>query len=171
MRKQNGLTLPELLISFTILSLVISMSAPPLGRFMDDQASVARANTVVGLLRQARASAAALGPVLVCAEGSDCQSFDGPARGLKLVHDSNNNRRHDDGDTVLDRIQLADNESVHWRSFRMKPWLRYGHRGVSWYQNGHFLLCHDKAARKVVVSTQGRGRVEPAGETTRRRCQ
>jgi Tfp pilus assembly protein FimT len=170
MQTHNGVTLPELLITTAILMILAGLTMPAMTRFLDEQASVARANTVVGLLREARASAAARGPVMVCAANSDCRHFDGPHKGLKLVHDRNNNRRHDSDESVLKRVQLAENESIQWRSFRMKPWLRFSHRGVAWYQNGHFLVCHAGAARKVIISTQGRARVAPAGKTARQRC-
>ena len=169
MKHANGVTLPELLLCCTLLGVMCGLALPALGQFVDRQAVVARANNVLGLVRLAKASAAARGPVLLCAQGTDCGTFPTHSGGLKLVLDSNDNRRHDKDEAVLYQLMLDKGETISWRSFRGRPWLRINSRGVAWYQNGHFLLCRQSVARKVILNRQGRGRVAPAGES-RRRC-
>ena len=63
---------------------------------------------------------------------------------------------------ALERKDLdASTTTLIWRRFRGKA-LRYGRRGNLYYQNGHFLICNQEHARKVIMNVIGTARIEAA---------
>lgn len=158
-RHKRGLTLVELLVVLAVVVILALATGPGLSDVLRKQALVSHANNIVGLIYRARAAAIGSDPVLVCVAPGDCSTHrSGTA--LQVVQDHNRNGRLDDPSELKDRLTLRKGMTVQWRSFRNKPWLRFNARGVSYYQNGHFLLCLDGTAIKVVVTRIGRPRVE-----------
>jgi len=120
---------------------------------------VAASNRVLGFIHQARAHALTHGSTYLCDGDSLCDRF-GPTRTLLIATDQ-------DGDgkiavtEIFERLQLPEGTTLVWRRFRGEA-LRYGPRGNLYYQNGHFLICNQGYARKVIMNVIGTARIEAA---------
>ena len=155
----TGVTLIELLVWMTVLTVVTSTSVPMMQRLLASERLTANANQVLAMIHMARAEGAYRSPMLICSGQGGCDSFRQPDDRLVLIADLNNNRALDSGDETLSELALPDGMTVQWRSFRNHPWLRINRFGVAYYQNGHFLLCYRGQARKVILNFQAKARV------------
>lgn len=152
------MTLSELLVSASLVGLIVGWSLPALSDFVIRQALTSQANTIIGLVHQARAEGAYFSDMLICSREQRCSAFNQPASGLILVADRSGNRQLDVGDTIVQELQLPEGMSVQWRSFRNRAWLHINRYGVAYYQNGHFLLCYRGLAHKVILNRQAKSR-------------
>lgn len=159
MNRQNGLTLTELLIALTLLSILISSVLPSWNGLIARSRLASGSNEIIGLIRYARAEGVGKAPVLICASDTDCGSF-GTAHGLVAILDRNDNRRLDPGDEEIGQVLFDDDIQLRWRSFRNQPHLRLDTRGTVYHQNGHFMLCRGNHGQKVIVSWIGKLRSE-----------
>jgi type IV fimbrial biogenesis protein FimT len=159
MNRQNGLTLIELLITLTLLSILIGSALPGWNGLIARSRLAAGSNEIIGLIMQARAEGVGKAPVLICASGTDCGEF-GTSSGLVAVLDLNDNRRFDYGDKEIGRVLFDPDTQLRWRSFRNQPHLRLDTRGTVYHQNGHFMLCRGMLGQKVFVSWIGKLRSE-----------
>lgn len=159
MNRQNGLTLTELLIALTLLSILIGSALPGWNGLITRSRLAGGSNEIIGLIMQARAEGVGKAPVLICASGSDCGQF-GTAHGLIAILDRNDNRRFDTGEEEIGSVLFDDDIQLRWRSFRNQPHLRLDTRGTVYHQNGHFMLCRGSHGQKVIVSWMGKLRSE-----------
>lgn len=161
-RLVRGLTLLELLVAIFVVAILVSSAAPSFSKAIARQSLVGRANNLIGFIYMAREKASEGHPVMLCDLDLDCTRFT-DTRHLALVEDRNNNERLDSADEVFAELVLPETMRVSWRSFRNKPWLRFTQQARSYYQNGHFLLCHKGMGIKVIITRVGRPRVEKGG--------
>lgn len=159
--RQQGFTLIELACALVIMLLLLKGSLTLFNDLLPHQRLVSDSNQLLGLLQEARQLALSGQQVLVCAEGTDCSHFP-VSQGAMLVIDSNHNFTRDSGESIARQLHLQDHERLTWHSFRNRPYLAYRSNGLSYFQNGHLLLCTPKEASKVVVNWIGRPRVEQA---------
>lgn len=161
-RLARGFTLVELLVAILVVGILVSAAAPSLTKAIARQSLVGRANNLIGFIYMAREKASEGNPVMLCDLELDCTGFT-DTRHLALVEDRNNNERFDGADAIFAELVLPEPMKVSWRSFRNKPWLRFTYQARSYYQNGHFLLCHNRMGIKVIITRVGRPRVEKGG--------
>lgn len=159
MRRENGLTVIELLITLTVSAILLVSVIPAWNRIVTYNSLVADTNRTIGLIRLARSQAVGQGAVLICASHSDCSRFT-ESTGLMAVLDRNDNGKRDADEPILAEIQLHPGTRLYWRSFRNRPHLRLDPRGTVYYQNGHFMLCLREQGHKVIVSWLGSLRAE-----------
>ena len=159
MSRQNGLTLIELLITLTLLSILIGSALPGWNGLIARSRLAAGSNEIIGLIMRARAEGVGKAPVLICASDSDCGHF-GTTNGLIAILDRNDNRRFDPEYEEIGRVMLDEDVRLRWRSFRNQPHLRLDTRGTVYHQNGHFMLCRGSHGQKVIVSWMGKLRSE-----------
>lgn len=165
MKRETGVTLIETMIAALIAAIISMMSMPLMRDFIPRQALVGRANNIVGMIHRGRDHAIGKKAVLLCAHPGDCSSFR-QSNALALIEDNNDNRILDQGDRIIDTLQLPENMTVEWRSFRNKPWLKFSPTAISYYQNGSLRLCSGHLGLRVIVTRIGRPRVDQQGIST-----
>jgi|AutmiccommunBRH5_1029478.scaffolds.fasta_scaffold00112_22 type IV fimbrial biogenesis protein FimT len=159
MNRQNGLTLTELLITLTLMSILIGIALPGWNGLIARSRLAAGGNEIIGLIMHARSEGIGKAPVLICASGTDCSQF-GTAHGVIAILDHNDNRRFDAGDEEIGKVLFDQDVQLRWRSFRNQPHLRLDTRGTVYHQNGHIMLCRGEEGLKVIISWLGRFRSE-----------
>lgn len=158
----RGFTLIELIVSLVIFSILLSGGLYVSNTLLPNTRLITDTNQIIGIIGQARNTAISRKPTLLCAVDTQCKTFGKQTGNLILVIDQNNNRQQDANEPVLYQTQLHKNTRVSWRSFQNKPYLAYQPSGLAYFQNGHFLICGQKTANKVILNWVGRPYVEKA---------
>lgn len=154
----RGFTLLECITALTIAGTLVTVGMPAMQHFLVEQRLTAAANDTLGVLLQARAGGQMAGTILVCVKGSNCQN-PGSGQGLFAFQDQNHNYQHDAGEPIIAQTHDAGAVSWQWKSFQNKTWLRYQPGGLSYYQNGSFVLCLEGSSRRVIVNWAGKPRI------------
>ncbi len=155
----RGFTLMELIITLTVLAVLLSAGHSLHNDWLPKQRVVAASNRVLGFIHQARAHALTHGTTYLCDGDSLCDRFK-PTRTLLLAGDADNDGKVAASD-IIEHLDLPEGTTLIWRRFRGNA-LRYGRRGNLHYQNGHFLICNQDHARKVIMNVIGTARIETA---------
>lgn len=155
----RGFTLVELLTAMAIMVSLAVASVPMMRDLVTSHRLAANANQVLVMIFAARAKGAYRSNMLICSALGNCSAFDEPDNHLILVADHNSNDVLDSGDEIISHLNLPQEMTIQWRSFRGLPSLRINRYGVAYYQNGHFLLCYRGEARKVILNFQAKARV------------
>lgn len=154
----KGFTLVECLTALLVAAILVGAGHYMSAELIPAQRVIAASNGVLGLMHRARAEAFTRGPLLLCDGHTHCERFDATDR-LLLATDRDEDGRATDGE-VLERLSLPPGTTLEWRRFRGEA-LRYGRRGNLYYQNGHFLICNRRQARRIVMTVMGTARIEP----------
>ncbi len=129
----TGYTLVELGVVLLILSLLLTLALPPLGRMLATQRVRAASDTLQASLQRARFEALR-GNVRVAmctsASGTACQAQGGWHQGWLIFHDSNNNGQRDGTELVLHR------EAGMAAQVRIRANVRILERYVSFVRHG-----------------------------------
>ncbi|MCP4996559.1 MAG: prepilin-type N-terminal cleavage/methylation domain-containing protein [Gammaproteobacteria bacterium] len=158
--EKTGFTVLECLAALSILT-ILAMIAHNIGAPMiREHRVIAATNSVAGLIREARANAITDGNRLICDGERGCSSFK-RTRLLIEGRDKNQNSALEDHE-IQHYLQLPNNTWLEWKRFRGKH-LVYSNRGVTRFQNGHFLICNGSSGRKIIMNWIGRTRIEKAG--------
>jgi len=157
--RHRGFTLMELIVTLTVLAVLLSAAHNLHNDWLPKQRVVAASNRVLGFIHQARAHALTHGTTYLCDGDSLCDQFK-PTRSLLLAGDANHDGKVAASD-IIEYLELPEGTTLTWRRFRGKA-LRYGRRGHLHYQNGHFLICNQNHARKIIMNVIGSARIEPA---------
>ena len=157
--RHRGFTLMELIITLMVLAVLVSAGHSLHNDWLPKQRVVAASNRVLGFIHQARAHAFSHGTTYLCDGDSLCDRFK-PTRSLLLAGDTNNNGKIAAAE-IIERLELPEGTTLVWRRFRGDA-LRYGRRGNLYYQYGHFLICNQDHARKVVMNVIGTARIDTA---------
>lgn len=153
----KGVTLPELIISLAIISLLAVVGSPSIQRNLDRARVISATNNILGLIHLARSTSLSNRQVYLCDGHYHCDAFR-KTNTLQLLHP----RANKDGTSDLDVFQeltLPAKTHVQWKRFRGNA-LLFHTDGRTHFQNGHFLICGETAARKIVMNWAGRPRVE-----------
>jgi len=156
----RGFTLIELIVSVALLGILINGALYFSQTLLPKTRLVADTNQVIGLIAQARNTAISRQVTLLCATGTQCATFDKNTHNLMLIVDHNNNHRQDSNEPILAQTTLHRDTRVNWNSFQSKPYLAFRPSGLAHFQNGHFLICGQKLANKVVLNWVGRAYIE-----------
>lgn len=153
----RGFTLVECLTALLVAVILLTAGHYVSRDLLPQQRVVAASNQVLGLIQRARAHAFTRGPALLCDGLSQCDRF-GITDRLLLAGDPDDDGRIRPAD-VVERVHLPPGTTLEWRRFRGHA-LRYGRRGNLYYQNGHFLICNQGQARRIVMTVMGTARIE-----------
>ena len=157
--RRRGFTLMELMIALIVLAVLLSAGHGLHNDWLPKQRVVAASNRVLGFIHQARAHALTHGTTYLCDGNSLCDRFK-PTRSLLIASDADNDGKVTASE-IIEHLELPEGTTLIWRRFRGKA-LRYGRRGNLYYQNGHFLICNQNHARKVIMNVIGTARIETA---------
>jgi type IV fimbrial biogenesis protein FimT len=147
----------ELIITLMVLAVLVSAGHSLHNDWLPKQRVVAASNRVLGFIHQARAHALTHGTTYLCDGNSLCDRFR-PTNTLLLAQDKDNDGRIRSTE-IFERLELPEGTQLIWRRFRGHA-LRYRRRGNLYYQNGHFLICNQDYARKVIMNVIGTARIE-----------
>ncbi|MBL7252272.1 Tfp pilus assembly protein FimT/FimU [Alloalcanivorax sp. C16-2] len=154
----RGFTLVESLTALAVAVILLSAGHYVSRDLLPRQRVVAASNQVLGLIQRARARAFTHGPTLLCDGNSQCDRFDVTDH-LVVAGDADGDGRIRPAD-VVEQLKLPAGTTLEWRRFRGQA-LRYGRLGNLYYQNGHFLICNQGQARRIVMTVMGTARIEP----------
>ena len=164
--KAAGLTLIELLVTFAIAAVLISVALPAMRGLVAGNKSAAALNQLVGAVTLARSAAITHHATVTLCPGYErtCLGRDQWHKGALLFLDRNANGKLERADPVLSRLPSFSNGRVYWRSFGNRTYLQFIARGYTAWQNGNFLYCPanraDTEARLIILNAQGR--IRPA---------
>jgi len=154
---QQGLTLPELLITLSLISLLAAIATPDFRRLIESNRQQALQDRLLHSLQQARARAVIEGrSVEVCAseDGEQCGADWNKGWILKAVG----------REETLAAEQLSPaTHRLHWQGFTQR--IVFHANGQSPTGNGRFYLCQDgDLAWQLVLNRQGRVHISTKAE-------
>ena len=150
-----------LLISAILLGFAATRFAPLVSKYQNRS----EADQFITLLALARHTAILKGlHVTVCPAHASRRDRCGRRNqwhmGTLAFEDINANRRLDGRDVVLRTLPPLQHSKVTWRAFRNRSYLLFTPRGMTDWQNGHFLFCPNDDnpgnARQIVLNYAGR---------------
>ncbi|TDJ38625.1 MAG: prepilin-type N-terminal cleavage/methylation domain-containing protein [Gammaproteobacteria bacterium] len=164
-----GFSLTELLVSLAILAGLASLAGPGMVRLVQQERSTAALNQLLGAVHLARSSAITRGAIVTLCPSANGQTCAGRNRwheGAIVFSDEDRDGRRDPDDALLRALPgFPDSSRVYWRSFRNKSYLQINGRGMTNWQNGHFLYCpangDPRLARQLILNAQARVRKAP----------
>ena len=161
-RTVGGLTLVELLISLTLVSL-LCFALPSITNMLNKQHLFSGESDLHLLINRARQDAISLRVrITLCSLGSDehCQQQWGST--ISEFVDNNGNRALDSDESEIARIQLHPSIQVNWRGMKPTNSIHFSSLGGTFVSNGTFSLCHPHhhETLKLIINKQGRLRSE-----------
>lgn len=163
----RGMTLLELLVSLSILTILLSLALPALSHTLKRTHNYTLTKQMIQLIQYARSESIVKRRVITLCGSSNQQDCDGQwSKHILMFVDQNQNGKRDDGDRLLQVVStVKSGETLQWRSFGNKPYLQLHPNGRTWYQNGNFTYCPaDGDARYALhwfLNTSGRLRIAP----------
>ncbi len=159
--RKTGFTLPEMLVSLSIVAVLGAIAAPSLGDLLAAQQATTALKEVATSLRLARSLAIMNNElVTVCAVDTHASCSRNWEAGNIVFADHNENRAVDDSEPVFREFQhTALPGTIRWRAFRNRRYLQFTPQGYTRYQNGNFTFCHHSDAhlhQQLIVSRTGR---------------
>ncbi len=165
MKKVIGLTLFELLVALSLISVLVALAIPAFSHFVSRQRADADIRRVYQALHFSRVAAVDINAVVsLCPaneEGSSC-ARDWAAGMIAFVDANADGRRQPEERLLRYFAALADSSTLQWRAFGSRFFVRFRAEGAITSQNGSFTYCgarnDARYARQVVVARTGRPR-------------
>lgn len=159
-KKSYGLSLAELLIVLSVLSIAASLAGPALDRQVENQRRVQTLNQMLGILGYTRSSAVyERSATILCPGSSDCAGITHWSGDLLIFHDHNGNARRDADEPILRHERLPDGYSWRWSSFRGLDHIVFQPDGTARAANGTLTLCRNgQPQHQVILNVAGRVR-------------
>lgn len=160
--KRRGITLVELLVTLTVVSLLAGAGLPRLFEWLQKWRAEANVSEFLALIQTARTTAIVqnVNVTLCPGDQSGCRGRNTWHEGSTAFIDYNGNRRRDGRDTAIASLPAIRQMRIYWRAFRNRGYLRFTGTGLTDWQNGHFLFCpqpvDNRLARMVVLNYAGR---------------
>ncbi|MRI33719.1 hypothetical protein EOPP23_12050 [Endozoicomonas sp. OPT23] len=165
-RFQSGLTLPELMITLTVMAILVSLSAPSVRSLISDRqvASVARVlHTSLMMARSEAVKRSATVSLCKSDNGSSCDDdLADWSKGWLIFADENANGEFDSADDKMIRV-YAEQDELDQLDWNKGDNLSFDSRGRLNVINGTFSVCKNLATefeqRDVVLIGSGRARI------------
>ncbi len=165
-RSHTGFTLIELIVAMGILLVLVNAGLPEVRAWVERTRIEAEIDRFLSLIQIARTTAITHNTRVILCPG---QSASAPAvcarrntwhQGAVAFIDHDGNRELNDEDIVVAEQDATERLRIYWRAFRNRGYLRFTGRGVTDWQNGHFLFCPVPSrathARQIVLNYAGR---------------
>lgn len=160
-KKQQGITLIELILALAIVSILLGSGLPSLNSFIEKSRIVSQVNYLHSILQQGKSVAVTDRKFVTL-----CPSDDGKtcskdwSDGYILFLDKNRDRKLDLDETLLSQHSIEHEEiSLRWAAFGIKSSLQWHQTGITNHQNGYFEFCYKdrpKLSRALILSKSGR---------------
>ncbi len=154
-RGSPGFTLPELLVTLTLLAIAFAYAAPRLDSLLAEHRSQAIMSELAARIESARKHALARAQtVRLCPGTSACGEPGNWIEETALVTE--------EGDLLRRFPPLAASGEINWRSFGNRAWIQFAPNGLTPNQSGRLTYCPEngdaRRARQLIVNASGRVR-------------
>lgn len=176
---QRGVTLVELMITLAVLAIALSLAAPAMGRFLEQQATQGIIERFTSDLRFARSEALKRGQaVSLCvvgtpgANGPTCAANAGTrgfAAGWLVFADFNANGARDTGETVLREQEASSSQITSLLDSGNQRFVTFQSTGVVHGGQGRINLTPGSGSahqRILCMNLIGRVSIQPAGASS-----
>ncbi|MEE4246178.1 MAG: GspH/FimT family pseudopilin [Kangiellaceae bacterium] len=163
--KDQGFTLIELLVVSSIFITLVALAIPTFKESRERAILSAASSKLLSSIHLARSRSINLSKdVILCGsiKGTECdQQW---SKGIMVFIDNNHDGSYDDENDARESFRSVDFEklSISWKSFRGDKPIKFLPSGITWHQNGTFILCLDnnpKYAKAITLTKSGRARL------------
>ncbi len=154
-RGSPGFTLPELLVTLTLLAIAFAYAAPRLDSLLAEHRSQTIMTGLAARIESARKHALARAQtVRLCPGINACGELGNWIEQAALVTE--------DGEILRRFPPLAASGGVDWRSFGNRAWIQFAPNGLTPSQSGRLTYCpangDARLARQLILNASGRVR-------------
>ena len=153
------------MVTLAVAGVLMSIALPEFADLAANQRAAARINSVSAAIHTARELAISHNRAMTLCPGQGpvCGGADEWREGMLIFADDDGDRHLDDGEFAGARLPALDaGETIVWRSFGNRNFLRFRADGISDWQAGNFQYCpadgDARFARQLILNAQGRPR-------------
>jgi len=141
MSRVKGFTLLELLVTFTLLSVLLGLAVPAMSLWLQHQKSTALQYSLIHSINFSRTQSVTLQTnVTLCPGSENCVNEWGQE--ILIFADNNGNGFLENEEQLLKHLFLDNSaQDLSWSSFRRKPYLQFDATGLTTALNGTFHYC------------------------------
>lgn len=162
MRQARGVTLFEILLALSVVSVLAAVSLPNFRSLAQSVSGEVTLRRLANAVQLGKSSAITQGTVITL-----CPLSGGPEcgrdwnAGLRIFSDVNGNRRADPQENTIRQIGFPDsNGRIRFRAFQNKQYLQITSLGTTRNQNGNFTYCPASGersfARQLIINRTAR---------------
>lgn len=168
----RGLTLIELLVTLSVLSILLAVGVPSFGQFTTNNRLSSYTNTLFSHLSLARSEAVKRNTrVAICksSNGSACTSSGDWSQGWVIFVDQDNNANIDSSEQVITTAPALSTGFSFSGNGNVSDYISYDGQGIpkltsGGFQSGTITMCPPAPAmagngRNVILSSSGRARI------------
>ena len=159
------------MVTLAAAGVLLGIAIPEFAGLVAGQRASARINAVAAAIHTARHLAISHNRTMTLCSGQGpvCAGRDDWPKGMLIFADSDGDRRLDSGEFVGARLPAIDaGETIAWRSFGNRAFLRFRATGITDWQAGNFQYCpadrDPRFARQLILNAQGRLRHAADGD-------
>ncbi|WP_185964305.1 GspH/FimT family pseudopilin [Aliikangiella marina] len=161
---QQGITLIDLVLTISILSLLLGTALPAFDELLDKNKVNAQLMQLRSTLQLARKIAITeREKVTVCPTSDNLNCSSDWSQGYMAFIDHNEDRHFNNTDQLAYSHQIRDEHlQVKWRAFGVRSSFQWHETGITNHQNGTFYLCFKekpKLSRALIITKAGRIRI------------
>jgi len=158
-----GLTLIELLIAITIISILFGSALPSFTDLLEKKKVDANVQRLTQTLQLSRTTAINENlKVTICPINQSLVCSSNWSSGYMSFIDKDGDRQYNDDDELLFQFYSQDEKArINWRAFGHRRSLQWLETGITNHQNGTFELCYDDdemKSRALFLTKAGRVR-------------
>jgi len=163
MKRVNGFTLLELIITMAILIIALTLGIPSLHQWIQRSKVTDLQYTMLHSIRYARTQAILLqSTVTLCPGINNCE--DNWNEALLIFNDINSNGVRESNELLLKHVDIGVlGQQLNWLSFRQKPYLQFNAMGLTRALNGTFHFCSNGTKENfrfaIILAKTGRTRI------------
>ena len=163
MKRANGFTLLELIVTMTILIIVLTLGIPSLHQWVQRSKTTNLQYTLLHSIHYARTQAVGLqSTITLCPGINDCE--DDWGSDIIIFNDLDSNGFWDGNELLLKHVNIGElGQKLAWRSFRRKPYIQFNLQGLTKALNGTFHFCpnqpDDNYKFAITLAKTGRARI------------
>ena len=166
----RAFTLPELLITLSVLGIILGFAVPSLHTLLQDSRRSSERHLMHASLNYARGMALQTQSVVsLCSGQSSCNDSRHWRERILIFVDRNGNGLLDEDEQLLKVVDIDPRHRWHWSNFRQQPHMSFSANGMTDSLNGTFTLCdEEQATHAIVINITGRARY--SAELDHERC-
>ncbi|MGG2395984.1 GspH/FimT family pseudopilin [Pseudomonas sp. SH1-B] len=157
---QRAQTLPELLITLSVLAILLAFVTPSVSSMLQRNRHVSEINQLHSSINYARGMAIRTGTMIsICSGENTCVDSRRWQGKLLIFIDIDGNGSFNNRDLLLKVVDIDPRHSWEWTNFRRRSYLSFRPNGMTHSLNGTFTLCDgDSAIRGIVINITGRAK-------------